>query len=151
MIPITASPPTLLPQNAPRLARSKSVPLHPVKPTPGRRSASLPSVAQCKPLPPTPPSFPQQMPPQHVPPRSLPTFHLAVDASDPEEDTRPHNLASTDSSDPDTAALPPIPDRPLLHNSSVTERETSRRYHALAELLSTELGYLLDLRALVSV
>ena len=149
MIPITASPPTLLPQNVTRLARSKSVPLHPVHltRTQSRRSASLPSVFQFKPLPPTP----QEMPSQHVPPSSRPTFHLAIDASDPEEYTCPHNLASTDSGDPDIVAVPSIPVHPLLHNPSITEREASRRYHALAELLSTELGYLLDLRTLVSV
>jgi hypothetical protein len=140
MIPITASPPTRLPQNVSRLARSKSVPLHPVQLS--RRSASLPSVPQFKPLPPTP----QEMSSQHVPPPSRPTFHLAIDASDPEEDTCPHNLGSTNSGDPAQ-----VPDHPMLHNLSITEHETSRRYHALAELLSTELGYLLDLRTLVSV
>jgi len=65
-------------------------------------------------------------------PRPRPTFHLA---SGPDEDTRPRILASV----PDTADHP------------ITGRETSRRYHALTELLSTELGYLLDLRTLVSV
>lgn len=121
---IPAVPP-VPPQNAP-LPPSLSLPDHPLSrprsPPPKRRSASLPPM---KPLPPTP----------------RPTFHLAVDASDPEEDTRPNN---TDSSGPATT---PLQD-PLLY---ITQREALRRYHALSELLSTELGYLFDLRTLVSV
>lgn len=99
-----------------------------------RRTASLPHMP--KPLPPPPPPRPPAPVTRTTPsPTSRPAFHLAVDASDQEEDPRP-----TDSSDPDFAPTP-----------STTERETSRRYHALSELLSTELGYLLDLRTFVSV
>ena len=114
MIPITAAPP-----NVPRLARSKSLSYaSPIHASPNRRCASLPPMSI---LPPTPPSntipIPNETP-------SRPTFHLAIDTSDNEDDT---------------------------HNPSIIARECSRRFHALSELLSTELGYLLDLRTLVSV
>ncbi|KAH0839929.1 hypothetical protein J3R83DRAFT_883 [Lanmaoa asiatica] len=130
MIPITAPPPSLT-QNVP-LPHSTSLQDYSlVSPQPKRRSASLPTMTTFKPLPPTP---------TNIPVSHRPTFHLAVDASDTEEDTRPHN------SDPSTPEYPQ-----LLHTSAITERETTRRHHALSELLSTELGYLLDLRTLVSV
>lgn len=121
MFPITAAPPSL-PQNAP-ITHSVSFPEYPLSPPasppPKRRSASLPPMTLFRPLSPTP----------------RPTFRLAVDPSDPEQDTRHHNNTV------------PVQD-PLLH---IAQREASRRYHALSELLSTELGYLLDLRTLVSV
>lgn len=122
MSPITAAPPSL-PLNAPP-SRSVSLPVcpRPISPHSKRRSASVPPMTLS---PPTPSS------------RHRPTFHLAVDASDPEPDSRSN---STHRSGPHTAP-------PLL----VSDREAARRHHALSELLSTELGYLLDLRILVSV
>ena len=45
----------------------------------------------------------------------------------------------------DEAALP------LSQNLDVTSRDTARRFHALAELLTSESGYLNDLKALVQV
>ena len=36
-------------------------------------------------------------------------------------------------------------------DKAMEDRKRARRYHALLELLTTEVGYLMDLRALVSV
>src|SRR5438128_202304 len=54
-----------------------------------------------------------------------------------------------------TKPLPPIPrPRPVFHigdDRPPLSSDDSKHYRALLELLSTELGYLLDLRILVSV
>ncbi|KIL00040.1 hypothetical protein PAXRUDRAFT_8466 [Paxillus rubicundulus Ve08.2h10] len=80
-------------------------------------------------------------------------FHLVPDNSDREDDGRgEHTLVRSDSSEPDSAVIAVIPELPLLDKKPPNRvRENSRRFHALSELLSTEVGYLLDLRTLVSV
>ncbi|KIJ70111.1 hypothetical protein HYDPIDRAFT_104782 [Hydnomerulius pinastri MD-312] len=145
-----------------------------------KRRASLPPMALSKPLPPIPVQSPtgsklvqtpdrgekfahrlEQYTHDHCPEKLSPptmsrgkaVFHLALDASDREEDGRGENgLVRSDSSELDSAVVALIPDLPLLDKKAPSrERENSRRYHALSELLSTEVGYLFDLRILVSV
>ncbi|KAF9247353.1 hypothetical protein BU15DRAFT_84864 [Melanogaster broomeanus] len=156
----TATPPTPPPHS---IYRSSSIASRPTSSHPlitdessvtsssaRRRRASIPQMVLSKPLPPIPRSSPQadlsSPPPQSKPAaiRRKAVFHLTLDGSDREEDSLGEDaFLRTDSSEPDSAVVAVVP--------TSREREDLRQYHALSELLSTEVGYLLDLRILVSV
>lgn len=85
-------------------------------------------------------------------------FHLgAADASDGEEAEGDHDLETADGHDTGEG----VRESPHSseahhdqqgHNESVREAQGDmKRYHVLMELLSTEVGYLMDLQALVTV
>ncbi|KIK11984.1 hypothetical protein PISMIDRAFT_19079, partial [Pisolithus microcarpus 441] len=127
----TATPPT--PPPAPFSHRPCSVhvsacPESPVDPSVVvKRRASLPLSLVSKPLPPIPvppPSLPATANRRHDTSRPRPLFHFGTDV--PEKEGPPST-------------------------SDAVSKENARRRHALSELLSTELGYLIDLRILVCV
>lgn len=67
------------------------------------------------------------------------------DASDNDGETSAESSSKAQTLDVEVQS--PVEDEKLLESS----RTGMKRYHALVELLTTEVGYLLDLRALVSV
>ncbi|KAF9226616.1 hypothetical protein BS17DRAFT_775898 [Gyrodon lividus] len=148
-------PPIVLSKPLPPIPRSASQ-AHPRPPPPGLKLVESPHrwdpigsrrLEQC-----IPGRRPEKLSPPAIS-RGKAVFHLTLDGSDREDDGRGENpLMHSDSSEPDSAVITIIPQLPLLDKKPHSrERENSRRYHALSELLSTELGYLLDLRILVSV
>lgn len=78
-------------------------------------------------------------------------FNLAdeADLSDDEDATQPAYKEET------RTRVEQAPERGMgqvrVREQKKQKAETLRRYHALSELLATEVGYLLDLRALVTV
>jgi hypothetical protein len=143
-----------------------------------RRRASLPPMALSKPLPPTPPPPPPPSLNSHrtsnqsfrssksslrdgtialasAPNRrpSKPIFHVLDSGSDREDDAigeplteSPKEIFLQRRMEPGKTASP-------SENSSLKAKRQDdiRRYHALTELLTTEEGYLMDLRELVNV
>ncbi|KAI6163072.1 hypothetical protein EDD17DRAFT_1756592 [Pisolithus thermaeus] len=99
-----------------------------------KRRASLPPSLVSKPLPPIPvpapsdTSLPATSSRRHDTSRPRPLFHFGPDVPEKEGHDQPAD-APTDA----------------------VSRENARRCHALSELLSTELGYLIDLKILVCV
>ncbi|KAH7914400.1 hypothetical protein BJ138DRAFT_1143944 [Hygrophoropsis aurantiaca] len=85
--------------------------------------------------------------------QTKPLFHFVPDTSD-KEDYSPIAEEATPRNDlEDSADLSMIVDDLglLSRDRSSENRDKVRKYHALMELLSTEMGYLLDLKILVSV
>jgi hypothetical protein len=70
-----------------------------------------------------------------------PIFHIPHDLSDNEDEGAHVNSASTDRSGASVHSLEEIK----------TCKDDVRRFHVLTELLTTEVGYLLDLRVLITV
>jgi hypothetical protein len=79
-------------------------------------------------------------------------FHIPLDgSSDQEDDLDEHTLHST-RSDGETTPGGSTTDHSSEENwCKETKKDDARRYHALMELLMTEIGYLRDLRSLVTV
>lgn len=102
-----------------------------------KRRASLPPTPVSKPLPPIPDST------HSGPNASLPTV-----SSRRQDTSKPRPLFHIGTDDPEMEGHDQPSDVPC---SSSVSKENSRRCHALSELLSTELGYLIDLRILVCV
>jgi hypothetical protein len=67
-------------------------------------------------------------------------FHIPQDPEDNEEE-----------SSKEVPAEPSPPVEPREHHDPEAAKDYVRRYHALMELLTTEIGYLIDLRVLVTV
>lgn len=127
----TATPPTPPPasfSHRPCSVHVSACPESPVDPSVVvKRRASLPLSLVSKPLPPIPvppPSLPATANRRHDTSRPRPLFHFGTDV--PEKEGPPST-------------------------SDAVSKENARRRHALSELLSTELGYLIDLRILVCV
>jgi hypothetical protein len=164
----TLSSPTTRKRRAslPLIALSKPLPPIPLSSPQAHQSSAPPglklaaSPPRCDPI--RSPRTEQYIPQRRLEKSSSPpisqgkaVFHLAPDSSDREDDGRGENvLGRSDSSEPDSAVIPVVPELHLLVKKPPNTgrvRENSRRCHALSELLSTEVGYLLDLRTLVSV
>lgn len=123
-----------------------------------KRRTSLPLMKLSKPLPPTPPPLPSKntsqlagSSSQDAVPAGKPTKHRAkfsLDSDDGEE------IWFDSPEEPEAAVLE---DGGRDESRSADEwlkdksKDNIRRYHVLMELLSTELGYLMDLRELVNV
>ncbi|KAI6105842.1 hypothetical protein F5141DRAFT_1216572 [Pisolithus sp. B1] len=131
----TATPPTPPPASFSHRPRCAPCPENPVDlSVVVKRRASLPPSLVSKPLPPIPvpapsdTSLPATSGRRHDTFRPRPLFHFGSDVPEKEGHDQPAD-APTDA----------------------VSKENTRRCHALSELLSTELGYLIDLRILVCV
>ncbi|KAI0751110.1 hypothetical protein C8Q80DRAFT_1268399 [Daedaleopsis nitida] len=80
-------------------------------------------------------------------------FNLAMDEGDQSDEEEPEQRAYKEQSRPTREHLDLEPDmgQTRVRELEKEKAERLRRYHALMELLTTEVGYLLDLRALVTV
>ncbi|KAG6903483.1 hypothetical protein C0995_005506 [Termitomyces sp. Mi166 len=79
--------------------------------------------------------------------RSKPLFHIPHDGTDTEDSSSPRLIGSPERFPEDSSWSEPDDPRQSSHKT----KDDIRKYHALKELLDTEVGYLLDLRALVTV
>ncbi|TFK90851.1 Dbl homology domain-containing protein [Polyporus arcularius HHB13444] len=80
-------------------------------------------------------------------------FNLDADEGDPSDDEDAEQRAYKEESMPAPEERDPDPDmgQTCVREQEKEKAEQLRQYHALRELLTTEVGYLLDLRALVTV
>ncbi|KAG2369598.1 hypothetical protein BDR07DRAFT_1476712 [Suillus spraguei] len=85
--------------------------------------------------------------------RKKPLFHMPEDGSDKEDDTRLKKLSDHHKNTPEgEESSLEAADHPLqAKDDLIGSKDDVRKCHALLELLSTEVGYLFDLKVLVTV
>ncbi|KAG0709788.1 hypothetical protein DFH29DRAFT_793279 [Suillus ampliporus] len=85
--------------------------------------------------------------------RTKPLFHLAQDNSDKEDDDKPKRLNGYRNDPPEgEESSSEAANHPLQAKADlIGNKDNVRKCHALSELLSTEVGYLFDLKVLVTV
>lgn len=84
--------------------------------------------------------------------RSRPIFHIPHDGSTDTEDASPRMTGSPEHTNEELSVEGSWSDNESDDTwHSEKAKDDIRKYHALSELLTTEIGYLLDLTALVTV
>lgn len=91
-------------------------------------------------------------PASHAALRKKPLFHMPQDGSDKEDDAKLKKLNDYNNAAEGEESISEAADHPLqAKDDLIGSKDDVRKCHALLELLSTEVGYLLDLKVLVTV